>query len=66
MHDQRVGVHPWQRLDHLKRIRDIRQLLDQEGHTIQPGPHRLTSLDDLHRLATAEGIAIQPEIKTAW
>ncbi len=24
-----------------KRIRDIRQLLDQAGHAIQPGPHRL-------------------------
>jgi len=45
--------------------RRIRQLLDQAGHTIQPGPRRLTSLDDLHLLATAEGIAIQPEIKTA-
>ena len=31
-----------------KRIRDIRQLLDQAGHTIQPGPHRLASLDDLY------------------
>ncbi len=48
-----------------RRIRDIRQLLHQAGHTIQPGPHRLTSLEDLYRLATAEGIAIQPEIKTA-
>jgi hypothetical protein len=28
-----------------RRIRDIRQLLDQAGHTIQPGPHRLASLD---------------------
>src|SRR6266487_2022137 len=36
-----------------KRIRDIRQLLDQAGHTIQPGPHRLASLDDLYSLATA-------------
>ena len=24
-----------------RRIRDIRQLLDQAGHTIQPGPYRL-------------------------
>jgi hypothetical protein len=30
-----------------KRIRDIRQLLDQAGYTIQPGPHRLASLEDL-------------------
>jgi len=48
-----------------KRIRDIRQLLDQAGYTIQPGPHRLASLDDLSRLAAAEGITTPPEIKTA-
>ena len=48
-----------------KRIRDIRQLLDQAGHTIQPGPHRLASLDDLYRLATAAEITVPPEIKTA-
>jgi hypothetical protein len=48
-----------------KRIRDIRQLLDQAGHAIQPGPRRLASLDDLHRLAAAEGIVISSEIKTA-
>ena len=48
-----------------KRIRDIRQLLNQAGHAIQPGPHRLTSLDDLYNLAAAEGITLPPEIKTA-
>ena len=48
-----------------KRIRDIRQLLDQAGHTIQPGPHRLASLDDLYSLATAAEITVPPEIKTA-
>jgi hypothetical protein len=48
-----------------KRIRDIRQLLDQAGHTIQPGPHRLASLDDLYQLAISTSITIQPEIKTA-
>jgi hypothetical protein len=48
-----------------KRIRDIRQLLDQAGHTIQAGPHHLASLDDLYRLATAEGIDITPETNTA-
>jgi Rhodopirellula transposase DDE domain len=48
-----------------KRIRDIRQLLGQAGHAIQPGPRRLASLDDLHRLAVAEGIVIPSEIKTA-
>jgi transposase len=48
-----------------KRIRDIRQLLDQAGHRIEPGPHRLASLEDLSTLATAEGIATASEIKTA-
>jgi hypothetical protein len=48
-----------------KRIRDIRQLLDQAGHAIQPGPHRLASLDDLHQLARSTGITTQPKIKTA-
>ena len=48
-----------------KRIRDIRQLLDQAGHAIQPGPHRLASLEDLLALATAEGIIAPTEIKTA-
>ena len=48
-----------------KRIRDIRQLLDQAGHTIQPGPHRLASLDDPYTLARSTGITTQPEIKTA-
>jgi hypothetical protein len=48
-----------------KRIRDIRQLLDQAGHTIQPGPRRLASLDDLYSLATAEETTVPPEIKTA-
>jgi len=48
-----------------KRIRDIRQLLDQAGHTIQPARHRLTSLDDLYQLAATQGIAIPVETKTA-
>jgi len=47
-----------------KRIRDVRQLLDQAGHAI-PGPHRLASLDDLYSLATTEGITLTPETKTA-
>ena len=46
-----------------KRIRAIRQLLDQAGRAIQPGPHRLASLDDLYSLATAGGITVPPEIK---
>jgi hypothetical protein len=48
-----------------RRIRDVRQLLDQAGHAIQPGPYRLASLDELHSLGIAEGIAIPAEIKTA-
>ncbi len=48
-----------------KRIRDIRPLLDQAGHAIQPGPRRLASLDDLYSLAAAEEITISSEIKTA-
>jgi Helix-turn-helix of DDE superfamily endonuclease len=48
-----------------KRIRDIRQLLHQAGHTIQPSPHRLASLDDLYGLAIAAGIVIPSENKTA-
>jgi Rhodopirellula transposase DDE domain/Helix-turn-helix of DDE superfamily endonuclease len=48
-----------------KRIRDIRQLLDQAGHTILPGPHRLANLDDLYGLAGAVGLTIPPETKTA-
>ena len=48
-----------------KRIRDIRQLLNQAGHAIQPGPHRLASLDDLYSLAAAAEITPPPEIKTA-
>ena len=48
-----------------RRIRDVRQLLDQAGHAIQPGPDRLASLDELYSLGVAEGIAIPAEIKTA-
>jgi Rhodopirellula transposase DDE domain len=48
-----------------KRIRDIRQLLDQAGHAIQPGPHRLASLDDLSVLATDAGIIAPSKINTA-
>jgi hypothetical protein len=48
-----------------KRIRDIRQLLEQAGYIIQPGPHRLASLEDLSNLAAVEGILAPTEIKTA-
>ena len=48
-----------------RRIREFRQLLDQAGHAIQPGPRRLASLDELYSLGVAEGVAIPAEIKTA-
>jgi len=46
-----------------KRIRDIRQLLDQAGYVIQPGRHRLASLDDLYRLTATDGIVTPSENK---
>jgi len=48
-----------------KHICGTRQLLRQAGHVIQPGPHHLTSLDDLHTIATAKSIDIPPATKTA-
>ena len=48
-----------------RRIRDIRQLLDQAGHAIEPGPRRLASLDDLYTLAAGTDIATPSQIKTA-
>jgi Rhodopirellula transposase DDE domain len=48
-----------------RRIRETRQLLEQAGHAIQPGPHQLASLDALCNLAAAENIVIPAEIKTA-
>jgi transposase len=39
-----------------KRLRDIRQLLNQAGTAIQPGPQRLGSLEDLYDLARSIGI----------
>jgi hypothetical protein len=48
-----------------RHIREIRQLLQQAGHTIHPSPRRLATLDDLYSLATAEGISVPADIKTA-
>jgi hypothetical protein len=48
-----------------KRIRDIRQLLDQAGYAIEPGRHRLTSMDDLYRFAVAADVVTPPKIKAA-
>ncbi|MFB6958799.1 ISAzo13 family transposase [Streptomyces sp. NPDC056309] len=39
-----------------RRIRDVRQLLQTAGHTIQPADHQLADLDALHDLATTAGI----------
>jgi hypothetical protein len=43
----------------------IRRLLHQAGHTIEPSPHQLTTLDDLCRYATTHGITIPAKIKPA-
>jgi hypothetical protein len=48
-----------------RRIRDIRQLLDQASYAIQPGLHRPASLDDLYELAIATGIVIPSGIRPA-
>jgi DNA-directed RNA polymerase specialized sigma24 family protein len=48
-----------------KRIRDIRQLLDQARYAIEPSSHHLTSLDDLYQLSVAADIVIPSEIKAA-
>jgi hypothetical protein len=47
-----------------KRIRDIRSLLEQADHTIQPADQRPTTLDDLYNHASATGITLPPKIKT--
>lgn len=48
-----------------RRIRDTRRLLHQAGYAIQPGPCQLASLDDLARLAIAEGITLSSGIRAA-
>jgi hypothetical protein len=54
--DDIIGTH---------NIRQTRQLLQQAEYTIQPTRHQLATLNDLHSLATAEGITIPTDIKTA-
>jgi transposase len=44
---------------------DIRRLLRQTGHAIQPAPRKLATLDDLCRHATAHGIPVPAKIKSA-
>jgi hypothetical protein len=46
------------------RIRETRQLLNQAGHTIQPSPCQLATLDDLCNLAAREGIMIPSQHNT--
>ncbi|MFE5699014.1 transposase family protein, partial [Streptomyces erythrochromogenes] len=47
-----------------RRIRDIRGLLTQAGHTVQPADLQRAGLDDLYTLANTAGIPTTPEIKT--
>jgi len=48
-----------------RHVGDIRLLLRQTGHTIEPSPHKLTTLDVLYRYAAAQGITQPAQIKTA-
>jgi transposase len=48
-----------------KRIRDVRQLLEQSGQTIHPAPKRLATLDDLYDLARSTGIDHKGQDKTS-
>jgi hypothetical protein len=48
-----------------RHISGIRRLLNQTGHTIQPAPATLTTLNDLYRHAATAGITIPAEINTA-
>jgi hypothetical protein len=43
----------------------VRRLLHQTGHTIQPAPRNLATLDDLYRHAAEHGIPTQAKINTA-
>jgi hypothetical protein len=43
-----------------RNINEIRRLLPQAGHHIQPAPHTLATLDDLYRYAAAAGITTPP------
>jgi Rhodopirellula transposase DDE domain len=44
---------------------DIRTLLRQAGHPIQPAARKLATLDDLYRHAAAHGIPVPAKINTA-
>jgi hypothetical protein len=52
-----IGVLPGVRPETVsKRLRDIRELLDQAGTTIQPAPRRVANLEELYDLARSTGI----------
>ena len=51
--------------DICRHVGDIRLLLHQTGHTIEPSTTKLATLDDLYRYAAAHGITKPAEIKTA-
>ena len=48
-----------------RQIGDIRRLLAQTGHAIQPAPVTLATLGDLYRYATEHGIHVPDKIKPA-
>ena len=48
-----------------KQLRSIRELLQQAGHTIQPAPDKIATIDGLYDYAAANGITTPPNIKTA-
>jgi hypothetical protein len=48
-----------------KHLRSIRELLRQAGYTIQPSPNKISTIDELYRYATNNGITAPPNIKTA-
>jgi len=48
-----------------RHVGDIRLLLRQTGHTIEPSTTKIATLDDLYRYAAESGITKPAEIKTA-
>lgn len=64
----RAGLSPGSTASRLTvngRIRDIRQLLQAAGRTVEPAGARLADLDALHDRAASHGITVPAEIKTA-
>jgi len=51
--------------DTCRHVGDIRLLLRQTGHTIEPSTTKLATLDDLYRYAAESAITKPAEIKTA-